>query len=94
MSTLILIYGILSITKAYYVSPNVFTFDQGEYFCVNQCKSHLASIHNQSQFIEASKTINDSIKVFAFNSNVYIGLVASDNPSFRHAYARRSLSME
>ena len=67
---------LISISNAYYLSPNAFTFDQGEYFCQTQCTSNLASIHNESQFIEAIKVIQDQPSLIIDNDiNVFIGLI-------------------
>ena len=63
-------------SHSYYVSPNLFNFDQGNYFCKNHCNSNLASIHNDSQFQEAIKTINDSSEIISEERNVWIGLMA------------------
>ena len=58
----------------YYLSHNLFTADEGEYFCINHCQSNIASIPDEHHFLQAIKTINDSLETFYVTNNVWIGL--------------------
>ena len=61
------------------MTPNLFTVDQGQKFCINQCNSNLASIHNQHELSQAIKTINDGRQEFDSSRDVWIGLESAIN---------------
>ena len=41
------------------MTPNLFTFDQGQRFCTTQCDLNLASIYIEEDWNQALQTIND-----------------------------------
>ena len=69
------------ISKCYYVTPNRFSFDEGLYYCKNYCNSNLASIHNESQQIEAVATIKSGLEIFTGSGpeDIWIGLKLNEN---------------
>ena len=78
---LLYILSIITICHCYYLSLNLFTADQGEYFCINHCQSNIASIPDNYHFLQAMEIINDSLTIFHMSKNVWIGLRRNSSTS-------------
>ena len=76
VTVFILLFSItLNPGQCYYLSPLSLEFDEAKQFCIDQCGSNLASIHNASQFNDALNTIIYSPIVPSYpNLDVWIGL--------------------
>eukprot|EP01083_Nonionella_stella_P025415 69985_1 len=47
---------------SYFVSHNPLDWSRAEAFCTDYCKSHLVSIHNQTQFNILKDILDDALK--------------------------------
>eukprot|EP01083_Nonionella_stella_P086868 241517_1 len=67
--------------QSYYLSSNLWTFDEGSEFCQNHCNSELASIRNIIDVQQAADTINSAPILFTTETLFYIGLYSPQSSS-------------
>eukprot|EP01083_Nonionella_stella_P319042 1169070_1 len=67
--------------QSYYLSSNLWTFDEGSQFCQNHCNSELASIRNIIDVQQAADTINSAPILFTTETLFYIGLYSPQSSS-------------
>ena len=92
--TFLVLWNVVYISGAYYLSRTALYFDEAEEFCIKQCGSNLASIHSDHDFQTILNLINNDTYTLHLNGDleVLVGLYYynnkfqwTDNSSFDYA---------